>query len=311
MPERLDDKDPLKFSEKEMGNKAKTQLVILSGISGGGKTTALKAFEDIGFDAVDNPPFSALLPILEQPGADKLVVGVDARTRGLDVDELLAARDRLAREGERPVNLVYLDCEEETALRRFKETRRRHPLSADGSPREGLAMERRLLARLKAEADAMLDTSLLSPRELKRWIAGTFGPERSASLSVQIISFSYRVGLPREADLVFDVRFLSNPHYHQTLRPKSGLDPEVAAFVEADPGTARLLKELQNFLGFVLPRYEQEGKSYLTVAIGCTGGRHRSVYVAENVSTILSAQGWPVSTTHRDMGREHQFQAAR
>jgi UPF0042 nucleotide-binding protein len=287
------------------------QIIILSGISGAGKTTAMKAFEDIGFEAVDNPPFSMLLLLLDAPPAERMVIGVDARTIGLDVPALLAARRKIADEPGINLLLVYLDCEEDVAIRRFKETRRRHPLAADGSPREGLVVEQRLLDPLRAEADYVLDTSIMAPRELKRWIAGAFAAEDLGGLVVQIVSFSYRQGLPREADLVFDVRFLSNPHYIEDLRPMSGLDAEVGAYVEADPGTGTLLESLEQLFSFVLPRYEQEGKSYLTIAVGCTGGRHRSVFIAEKLASMLYGQGWPVRTTHRDIDREHRIQANR
>jgi UPF0042 nucleotide-binding protein len=287
------------------------QTVILSGVSGAGKTTALKAFEDIGFDAVDNPPFALLLPLLDGRPGERLVIGVDARTRGLDVPALLRARTAAGARTGAPVLLVYLDCDEEVALRRFKETRRRHPLAPDGSPRDGLHIEQAMLAQLRGEADHVLDTSLLSPRELKRWVAGAFGAEDPGGLVVQMLSFSYREGLPREADLVFDVRFLANPHYDPALRPLSGLDAAVSDYVQADPGTAVLIDHLTRLFDFVLPRYEQEGKSYLTIAIGCTGGRHRSVYLTEALSAILYGKGWLVRTTHRDIDKDRRVQADR
>ena len=286
-------------------------IVILSGISGAGKTTALKSFEDIGYEAIDNPPFALLLPLLAAPPAARIVVGVDARTLGLDVPRLIAAiADADATAGV-SCSLVYLDCDEEVALRRFKETRRRHPLAADQSPAAGLKTEQKMLVDLRGRADHVLDTSIMAPRELKRWVAGAFSPETDTSMQVQVISFSFRQGLPREADMVFDVRFLANPHYEPDLKPLSGLDAEVGAYVEADPGAATFIDALDNLLRVTLPRHEQEGKVYLTIAIGCTGGRHRSVYLTEKVSGMLYRQGWPVTTIHRDIDREHQFQASR
>ncbi len=297
------------------------QIIILSGISGAGKTTALKAFEDLGFDAVDNPPFRLLRPLIaeplteEQPVAEAsragLVIGMDARTPGLDVDALLNLRRELTASGSGPITIIYLDCDEEVAGRRFKETRRRHPLAPDGSIQDGLKVEQDMLRVLHERADHVLDTSLMSPRELKRWVAGTFGAEDPSGLAVQVVSFSYRQGVPREADLVFDVRFLANPHYEPDLRPLSGLDPAVGAYVRADHGTATFLEHLERFFDFVLPRYEQEGKSYLTIAIGCTGGRHRSVYLTETLSAMLYAKGWLVHTLHRDIDKDPQVQAAR
>ena len=293
------------------GSKSESHIVILSGISGAGKTTALKAFEDAGYEAIDNPPFSLLLPLMRETAAGRLVVGVDARTRGLDVPALLSCCRSIAASGAAAVTIIYLDCDEDVALRRFKETRRRHPLAPDGSIRDGLAVEQRMLQTLLDEADHVLDTSLMAPRELKRWVSGAFAAEEPVGLTLQIMSFSYRQGLPREADLVFDVRFLANPHYEADLRPMSGLDPAVGAYVQADPGTATLLDHLERLFAFVLPRYEQEGKSYLTIAIGCTGGRHRSVYIAETLSAMLYGQGWPVQTMHRDIDKDRQIQANR
>ena len=290
---------------------AAPQIVILSGISGAGKTTALKAFEDAGFEAIDNPPFALLLPLIRDHTDGRLVVGVDARTRGLDAAALLAEAAGLNATGKTAIIVIYLDCDEDVALRRFKETRRRHPLAPDGSIRDGLAIEQDMLRQLRDEADHVLDTSLMSPRELKRWVSGVFAAGEPAGLSLEIVSFSYRQGLPREADLVFDVRFLANPHYDPDLRPMSGLDPAVGAHVQADPGTSALLDHLTRLFEFVLPRYEQEGKSYLTIAIGCTGGRHRSVYIAETLSAMLYGQGWPVRTTHRDIDKDPRTQASR
>lgn len=287
------------------------QVIILSGISGAGKTTALKAFEDIGFEAIDNPPFPLLLPLLKEPTGERLVIGVDARTRGLDVPVLLQCRQALAASDKASISVIYLDCDEDVAMRRFKETRRRHPLSPDGSIRDGLGIEQQMLRQLREEADHVLDTSLMSPRELKRWVSGVFASEDPAGLVVQLVSFSYRQGLPREADLVFDVRFLANPHYDPVLRPMSGLDAAVGAYVQADPGTSAFLEHLRQLFEFVLPRYEQEGKSYLTIAIGCTGGRHRSVYITETLSSMLYSQGWPVRTSHRDIDKDRQVQANR
>ncbi len=291
--------------------RADSHIIILSGFSGSGKTTALKAFEDIGYEAIDNPPFPLLVPLLEEPPGEQLVIGVDARTRGIDVPALLACRQRLTDAGKMAFSVIYLDCDEDVAMRRFKETRRRHPLVPDGSIRDGLGVEQRMLRQLRDEADHVLDTSLMSPRELKRWVAGTFATEDPSGLVVQLVSFSYRQGLPREADLVFDVRFLSNPHYDPVLRPLSGLDAAVGEYVQADPGTAVFLEQLRGLLDFVLPRYEQEGKSYLTIAIGCTGGRHRSVYITETLSALLYHQDWPVRTSHRDIDKDRQVQADR
>ncbi|MCA8927708.1 MAG: RNase adapter RapZ [Alphaproteobacteria bacterium] len=278
------------------------RLVLLTGLSGAGKTTALKAFEDIGFDAIDNLPFRLLAPLLHDDPPARLAIGVDARTRGFDPAELLALRRRLVDADGWDVALVYLDCDDDTMLRRFTETRRRHPLSDLGGARDGVARERELLAPLRSEADRVLDTSLMTARELKRWVAGGFESEGPSGLAVQVVSFSFRQGLPREADLVFDVRFLANPHYQPDLRPLTGRDAPVADYIRTDPGLQTFLDLLQGLTEFALPRYEQEGKSYLTLAIGCTGGRHRSVFVAEQLAAMLQRQGWTASVRHRELG---------
>lgn len=278
------------------------RVVLVTGLSGAGKTTALKALEDIGFDAVDNPPFHLLDALLDDTQAERLAVGIDVRTRGFDAARLLAAKRGAAERYGIDITMVYLDCDDDTMVQRFTETRRRHPLSDKGTARDGVAAERKLLEPLRAEAERVLDTSLMTPRELKRWIVGGFEAPGPSGLAVQVVSFSFREGLPREADLVFDVRFLANPHYVPALRPLTGLDAEVGEHVRKDPGTAVLMGLLEQFTEFALPRYEQEGKSYLTLAVGCTGGRHRSVYIAEQITTMLHGQGWPANVVHRELG---------
>jgi RNase adapter protein RapZ len=278
------------------------QIVLVTGLSGAGKTTALKAFEDIGYDVVDNIPFSLLDALLADQEVSRLAVGLDVRTRGFSVDALMQAKQRLEVCNGNNVVLVYLDCDDDAALRRFTETRRRHPLADAGRPREGLEIERTMLIPMWLEADHLLDTSLMTPRELKRWVAASFELSSPNGMAVQVISFSFRQGLPREADLVFDVRFLANPHYVPELRELTGMDALVGAHICSDLGTQTLIAILGNFLEFSLPRYEQEGKSYLTVAIGCTGGRHRSVFVAEELTELLNRQGWSVTTVHRELG---------
>lgn len=279
-------------------------VLIVTGMSGAGKTVALKALEDAGYEAIDNPPLSLIETLAaERPGSGRpLALGVDVRTRGFDVDALLAAVDRLERRGIGGCGVLFLDCDEEVTLRRYTETRRRHPLADRGAPRDGIRRERELLARLRARADRVLDTSMTTPHELKRIVQTELGIERSTGMTVIVTSFSYRHGPPSEADIVMDVRFLANPYWIDTLRPLSGLASDVAAHVASDPACDPFLERLQALLGHVLPRYEREGKSYLTLAFGCTGGRHRSVVIAERMSRWLADEGWSVSVGHRDIG---------
>lgn len=274
-------------------------IVIVTGISGAGKSTALHALEDAGFDAVDNPPLT-LAPALIAEGAEGigLALGVDVRSRGFSVDAVEALLD--ANPGAR---LMYLDCDVDVAIRRFTETRRRHPLVEAGAPSRGIRQEKIILEPLRVRAERVIDTSLLSGRELRRLVQSAFGGGGDQHLSVAVESFSFAKGAPRGADLVFDVRFLANPHYEDSLRPLTGLDRAVADFVAADPSFKPFIERLQDLLLFLLPLYEQEGKSYLTVAVGCTGGRHRSVMTTERLGAFLTGRGWPVRIGHREIER--------
>ena len=286
---------------------AKRHIVLVTGLSGAGRSTALRALEDQGYEAVDNLPLTLLsnlvLPSSAPAEARPLAIGIDARTRDFDVPALVAAVDRLVAEPGLDARLLYLDCEDETLARRFTETRRRHPLAADRPLADGIKSERRLLEPLRARADKVIDTSALAPQQLKALVQADFPLEAPQSLALSVVSFAYRNGLPREADLVFDVRFLANPHYRPDLKPLSGKDAAVAQFVERDPGFPAFFDGLADMIVALLPRFEAEGKSYLTVAVGCTGGRHRSVFVAERLAARLSQAGRRVTLLHRDLDR--------
>lgn len=279
-----------------------TQIVLVTGMSGAGRTTALKVLEDLGFEAVDNLPVT-LLGSLVRPGdrlERRLAIGMDCRTRAFDPDALAAILDALEEAADPEVQLLFLDCENEVLRRRFTETRRPHPLAGDRPVMDGIAGERQLIEPLRARADLVIDTSSLATKDLRQLLLGHFATERDQPLVVSMISFGYRNGLPREADLVFDVRFLSNPHYVDELRPLTGCDPEVRAYIERDPGYDFLLARLTALVEPLLPAYQREGKSYLTIAFGCTGGRHRSIAVAEAFAGALRQAGWPVLVQHRD-----------
>lgn len=301
-----------KLMEKDAGDGTGLRLVLVTGMSGAGRSSALRVLEDEGWEAIDNLPLSLLDAVVGEVGLQRpIAVGVDIRTRDFAVGPVLGQLDALARDPRFASTLLFVDCEDEVLSRRYTETRRRHPL-AEGRPvADGIAAERRLVAPLRERADLMIDTSSLTPADFRAQLLGHVGLVAGGSMAVFVTSFSFRQGLPREADLVFDVRFLANPHYDPALRPLSGRDDAVAAFVSRDPGFEPFFGQLTAMLAPLLPRYEREGKSYLTIAVGCTGGRHRSVFTAERLAAWLGEQGRPVHLGHRDIARDPLRAAAR
>jgi RNase adaptor protein for sRNA GlmZ degradation len=291
---------------------ARTRLVLVTGMSGAGRSTALRILEDDGYEAIDNLPLNLLRAVVNEVGLQRpIALGVDIRTRDFAAAPVLEQLDELAGNPNFATTLLFVDCDDEVLVRRFTETRRRHPLAQGRPVADGIAVERRLVAPLRERADMVIDSSHLAPADLRQQLLGRFGREEGLGMSVFVTSFSFRQGLPREADLVFDVRFLTNPHYEPELKPLSGQDAAVAAYVERDPGFAPFFSQLTAMLGGLLPRYEREGKSYLTIAIGCTGGRHRSVFVAERLAAWLGAGDHPVHLAHRDIARDPARAAAR
>ena len=280
----------------------RADVVVVTGMSGAGKSMTLKWLEDLGYEAVDNLPLSLLGALLRggEPGRP-LAIGIDIRTRDFGAQSMLTELDRLRQEAPIKLSLLFVESDDDVLSRRFTETRRRHPLAVDRPLLDGIAHERKLVAPLKGRADLVIDTSSLPPAELRRVLAGHFNREERAPLLLFVTSFSYRKGLPREADLVFDVRFLDNPHYVPQLKPHTGQDSDVAAFIAQDPGFTAFFGGLTSLIHPLLPRFAAEGKSYLTIAIGCTGGRHRSVYVAEKLAVWLREQGQQVDLRHRDL----------
>jgi len=277
-------------------------VVFVSGLSGSGKSTAMAALEDQGFYCVDNLP----APLIEQfvdlcakatPRIAKIALALDAREPQF-LPEVPGVVERLRHTG-RAVHVLYLDCSEKALVNRYRETRRVHPLSPDGSVERGIDRERGLLRDVASLADDVIDTSRLNVHELRAavtdWIAG----ERRASV-VNLISFGFRYGTPDELELLFDVRFLANPYFEEALRDRTGLDPEVFRYVIESERGAALLERLGGWLDFLLPLYDSEGKAYLTIGIGCTGGRHRSVAVAEALAEALRARGREANVRHRD-----------
>lgn len=283
-------------------------MLLISGLAGAGRTTALRALEDLGYEAIDNLPLE-LLPhlvsgIASGDSQGPIAIGIDSRSRGFSSGAFLSLIESLRADPRFDLALVFLDCSDDVLIRRFTETRRRHPLAPDRNAADGIAQERSLMFPVRAIADLVVDTSNRSMAELKRLMTERFALERKPGLAVTVISFSYRMGVPREADLVFDVRFLSNPHYVDSLQPLDGENPEVARFIERDPALAGFMTTLDALIMPLLPSYEREGKSYLTIAVGCTGGKHRSVYVAKKLAAALGDSGRPVALIHRDLTRD-------
>ena len=294
------------------------RVVLVTGLSGGGKASVLRELEDLRYETVDNPP----LPMLEEmvSRSDRnLAIGVDARTRGFDAELVLAALERLRRNPKLRPELVYTWADETTLFRRYTETRRRHPLAPQGLVADGIANEEVLTGPLRGGADMVIDTSDLPLAALRRLIDRHFGAGSNADesrLVVSLISFAYKLGLPREADLVFDSRFLRNPHYDPILRDRTGLDAAVGAYIAADPDFATFFAKMAELIDMLLPRFVQEGKKYATITIGCTGGRHRSVYLVEQLAERLAGKiaaakasgdtgfGWRLHVTHRELARE-------
>lgn len=283
-------------------------IILVTGMSGAGRSTALKVLEDLGFEAIDNLPV-ALLPRVTAghgnvPDSKPLAVGIDVRSRDFDPHSLKNEIDILTRDAGLGVRTLFLDCEDATLIRRYAETRRKHPLAADRPVADGLALERTILNPMRDVADLVVDTTDQTIWDLKQRLSQAFRPTGHETLSITVMSFSYRKGLPREADLVFDVRFLTNPHYVDTLRPQTGMDPDVGAYIQQDRDFEQFWESLTGLLNITLPRYVGEGKSYLTLAFGCTGGKHRSVYLAERLAMWLNDGGWPSGLVHREIERK-------
>jgi UPF0042 nucleotide-binding protein len=274
-------------------------VLLVTGLSGAGKSTALKALEDLGYEAVDNLPLSLLEPLLAPYMHEKLAIGIDARTRAFSPATVLEAIAAHASEG-RTIRILYIDCSGPELIRRFSETRRRHPLALDRPAGDGIALERELLAELRRVADVVIDTTDFSSNDLRRAVGTRFGRPGAKAFTLTLMSFGYARGVPRDADLVFDMRFLRNPHWVPELRPLTGVDAPVQDYVQADPAFEPAFDAIMGLLTLLLPGYAREGRAYLTVAFGCTGGRHRSVATAERASARLAETGWPNAVAHRD-----------
>ena len=275
------------------------KILIVTGMSGAGMTTSLKILEDMGYETIDGVPLSLLTQLTGR--SDPLAIGVDIRTRGFGVSPLLEELDQMKAATDLDLSLVFLDCADEVIERRYVETRHRHPLAEDRPVADGIRHERQLLASLQDRADLVIDTTEMAIKDCKRILQGNFALSDKKHLSIFVTSFSYKKGIPREADLVFDVRFLRNPHYDQNLRPLTGEDEAVGAYVRQDEEFERFFNNLKTLIHPLLPRYSAEGKSYLTIAIGCTGGQHRSVYIARKLHEWLVKAGENAQLQHREL----------
>jgi UPF0042 nucleotide-binding protein len=282
-----------------------TEVVIITGMSGAGKSQAIKCLEDIGFFCIDNLP-TTLIPTFvrlctqSEHAIERVALVIDVR-EGEFLGSLIDILIMLRAEGH-AVKIVFLDASNEALVRRFSESRRPHPLAAGKSVMAGITAERHLLARLREEADLIIDTSALTIHELKRFLSQAFFVQRiPAKIALSLVSFGFKYGLPFDADLVFDTRFLPSPHFVDDLRPLTGLDPQVDQYLFRAEATKPYLERLMDFLGFITPLCEEEGRAYLTIAFGCTGGRHRSVFFAEHLAAHFRDHGYLVNIRHRDI----------
>jgi UPF0042 nucleotide-binding protein len=283
-------------------------FVVITGLSGAGKSYAIKCFEDMGFFCVDNLP-TTLIPTFADLVAradarrGRVALGVDVR-EGEYLSHLLESLAQLRERGHN-VEVLFLEAGEEALVRRYRETRRRHPLAPDGNVLDGIRAERKAMSTVREVADRIVDTSALTVHQLKDFLIEAYvAPKARPGLAVSLVSFGFKHGVPIDADLVFDVRFLPNPHFVEGLRPLDGRDDRVREFVMKHEESRELLRRIGDFLGFVLPAYQREGKAYLTIAVGCTGGRHRSVALVEELQPLIEGLGLIPTLVHRDLDRE-------
>ncbi|NVO24526.1 RNase adapter RapZ [Donghicola mangrovi] len=281
------------------------RVLWVTGPSGAGRKTAINALEDLGYEVIDNLPLRLLPSVMKDAAAgDLLALGLDVRNRDFSMNAMLDALEDLARNPDSGVQLLYLDARADVLQRRYSETRRRHPLSPAESAEVGIERELDLLAPIRARADILLDTSELTPHELKAEIERQFAVGEGGKLAVSVQSFSFKRGTPRGIDMIFDARFLRNPYWEPALRAMNGQDQAVVDYIAADPRYNEFFDRVRGLVEFLLPQYAQEGKSYLSIGFGCTGGQHRSVALAENLSKALATAGWQVSIRHRELERQ-------
>lgn len=291
-----------------MSHRHPKHILLVTGMSGAGKSTVLRTLEDLGWEVVDNLPLLLLNRLLDTaPGEGQedddrpLAIGIGTQTRGFDAESIVRRIKKLSAESEHHFGTLFLECSGSELERRYAETRRRHPLAQDRPASDGIAHERGLLTPLRRWSNRLIDTTNMTSNELAQQIRTNFSQNGLGKSVLTIASFGFARGIPRDADLVFDMRFLRNPHWVDALRPGTGKDKDVSAYVAADPAYPEAMERIEGLLLLLLPRYQAEGKSYVTVAFGCTGGRHRSVHVAERMAKRLRKEGFAPTVTHRDL----------
>ncbi|WP_456388306.1 RNase adapter RapZ [Profundibacter sp.] len=283
------------------------RVVLVTGPSGAGRSTAINVLEDIGYEAIDNLPLSLLPRLLDGPPLDHpLALGIDVRNRDFNVSAMIEMIYTLARQDGVAMELLYLDCSIDVLVRRFSETRRRHPLAPGEAPIQGINREMDLLGPIRTRADVLLDTSDLSPHDLRVEVERWFAPDTGQRLAISVHSFSYKRGVPRGIDMIFDCRFLKNPYWEERLRDYDGRDSQVVDYIATDERFAPFFEKIQELVEMLLPAYIDEGKAHFSIGFGCTGGQHRSVAVAEKLVNALAHNGWQVSIRHREMERRAQ-----
>ena len=301
---------PVSFLAPSTAGAGQQRIVLVTGPSGAGRSTAINALEDLGYEVIDNLPLSLLPRLIDGPPLSRpMALGIDVRNRDFGTDALIEAIDKLAARDDVAEQVLYLDCEEDELVRRYSETRRRHPLAPNDPPLTGIRRERELLLPIRARADVLIHSGGLTPHELRAEVEGWFAPEEGKTLGITIQSFSYKRGLPRGLDMVLDCRFLRNPHWDKSLRGQDGRDPGVDAHVAADPRFKPFFDQVVAMTTLLLPAYRDEGKSHLSIGFGCTGGQHRSVTLAERLAKALAEDGWQVSKRHRELERRAEAAA--
>ena len=290
----------------DVGKKTQqSNIVLVTGPSGAGRSTAINVFEDIGFETIDSMPLSLLPDLLSgSPNGRQIALGVDIRTRDFSVGTVLDFHEEIKRSEAYDSTILFLDCDTDVLVRRYSETRRRHPLTPDETPKYGIEQEKKLLSTLRLRADVLIETTNLSPHDLKSELMNLYGDAETGRLAITLHSFSYKRGTPRGIDMIYDCRFLNNPYWDKSLRALNGTDKDVIDHIKADARFDEFFERLSGMCEFLLPAYIDEGKAHFSLGFGCTGGQHRSVCVAESLGKSLADSGWHVSIRHRELERQ-------